>query len=90
MALIGVTALSLLSETLASKTIIDGGHQAMDRRERPPLTKLPRHESNGIDGLSIGGPSIDLWRVVGHLQILLMDTWWTYAQCTKNVREPQF
>ena len=43
----------------------------MDRRERPPLAKIPRHESNGIDGLSIGGSSIDLWRVAGHLQIPL-------------------
>ena len=35
----------------------------MDRRERPPLAKIPRHESNEIDGSSIGGLSIDLWRV---------------------------
>ena len=62
LALIGVTALSLLSETLASETTIDGGHQAMERRESPPpLAKIPCHESNEIDGLSIGGPSIDIW-----------------------------
>ena len=23
----------------------------MDRRERPPLAKIPRHESNGVDGV---------------------------------------
>ena len=59
--IIGVTALSLLSKTLALETIVDGGHRAMDRRERPPLAKILRHESNGIDGSSIGGLSIDLW-----------------------------
>ena len=59
LALVGVTALSLLSETLASETIIDVGHREMDRRERPPPAKIPRHESNGINGSSIGGPSID-------------------------------
>ena len=67
LALIGVNALSLLSETLASETIVDGGHWEMDRRERPPLAKIPCHESNGIDDSSIGGLSIDLWKVVGHL-----------------------
>ena len=27
----------------------------MDRRERPPLAKISRHKSNGIDGSSIYG-----------------------------------
>ena len=36
LALVGVTALSLLSETLASETTVDGGHWAMDTREMPP------------------------------------------------------
>ena len=67
LALIGVTALSLLSETLASETIVDRGHRAVDRREMPPLAKIPHHESNGIDGSLFEGPSIDLWQVVGHL-----------------------
>ena len=62
----------------------------MDRRERPPLAKIPHHESNEIDGLSIGGLSIDLWQVVGHLQIPFRDTWWTCAWCAKNLTEPQF
>ena len=39
----------------------------MDRRERPPLAKIPRHESNGIDGSSIGGPSIDLSETLASL-----------------------
>ena len=59
----------------------------MDRREILPLDKIPRHESNEIDGLSIGGPSIDLWRVAGHLQIPFRDTWWTWARCAKNLTE---
>ena len=62
----------------------------MDRRERPAPTKIPCHESNGIDGSSIGGPSIDLWRVAGHLQILFRDTWWTWARCAENLTERQF
>ena len=60
----------LLSETIVLETTIYGGHREMDRRERPPLVKIPRHESDRIDDLSIEGPRIDLWRVAGHLQIL--------------------
>ena len=63
----------------------------MDKRERPPpLAKIPRHESNGINGSSIGGPSINLWRVAGHLQIPFRDIWWTWARCAKNLAERQF
>ena len=36
LALIDVTVLYLLSETIDSETIVDGGHREMDRRERPP------------------------------------------------------
>ena len=90
LALIGMIALSLLSENLASETIVDGGHWEMDRRERPPLDKIPCHESNGINGSLIERPSIDLWRVTGHLQIPFRDTWWTCARCAKNLTEPQF
>ena len=38
----------------------------------------------------IEGPSIDLWWVVGHLQIPFRDTWWTCARCAKNLTEMQF
>ena len=62
----------------------------MDMRESPPLAKIPCHGSNRIDGSSIGGPSIDLWRVAGHLQILFRDTWWTWARCAKNLTKTQF
>ena len=78
--------MSLLSETLASENIVDRGHQEMDRRERPPLAKIPCHESNIINGASIRGLSINLWRVAGHLQIPFRDTWWICAQCAKNVK----
>ena len=37
LALVGVTALSLLSETLASETTVYDGHREMDRKKRPPL-----------------------------------------------------
>ena len=80
----------LLSETLASETTVDGGHQAMDMRERPPPDKNPRQESNGINSSSIGGPSNDLWQIVGHLHIQFRDTWWTWAWCAKNLTERQF
>ena len=59
----------------------------MNRRERAPLAKFPHHESNQINGSSIGGPSINLWLVAGHLQISFRDTWWTCAWCAKNVTE---
>ena len=63
----------------------------MERRETtPPLAKIPRHESNEINGSSIEGPSINIWRVAGHLQIPFRDTWWTWAQCAKNLTEWQF
>ena len=58
--------------------------------ERPPLAKIPHHESNGIDGSSIEGPSIDLWLVTPHLQILFKDTQWTWARCTKTSRSGNF
>ena len=41
--------------TLDSYTNFDWEGSAMDRRERPPLDKIPGHESNGIDGSSIRG-----------------------------------
>ena len=56
----------------------------------PPLAKIPHHESNEIDGSSIKGTSIDLWRVGGHLQIPFRDTRWTCSRCAKNLMEPQF
>ena len=56
----------------------------------PTLAKIPCHKSNEIDGSSIGGLSIDLWQVAGHLQIPFRDTWWTWARCTKNLTERQF
>ena len=56
----------------------------------PTLAKIPRHKSNRIDGSSIGGPSVDLWRVVGHLQIPFRKTWWNCAQCPKTLTEPPF
>ena len=62
----------------------------MDRRERPPLAKILGHESNEINGSSIGRLSIDLWQVAGHLQIPFRDTWWTWAQCVKHLMERQF
>ena len=62
----------------------------MDRRKSPPLAKIPRQESNEIDGSLIGVPSLDLWLVAGHLQILFRDTWWTCAPCAKNLMESQF
>ena len=62
----------------------------MDRRERPLLAKIPRHKSNKINVSSIGGPSIDVWRVAGYLQIPFRDTSWTWAQCAKNLTERQF
>ena len=55
-----------------------------------PLAKIPHYESNGINGLLIRFPSIDLWRVTGHLQIPFRDTWWTWAQCAKNLMERKF
>ena len=80
----------LLSETLVWKTTVYGAHWEMDRWEWPPLAKIPCHESNRIDGSSIGGSSIDLWRVAGHLHIPFKDTWWTCARCAKKLTEPQF
>ena len=56
----------------------------------PTLSKIPHHESNGIDGLSIEGLSIDLWQVVGHLEIPFMNTWWTCSRCAKTFMETQF
>ena len=58
--------------------------------EAPPLAKIPCHESNGINGSSIGGLSVNLWQVAGHLQIPFRDTWWTWARCAKNLTERQF
>ena len=37
----------------------------MDRRERPPLAKIPHHESNGINSSSIGGRA----SIYGELQV---------------------
>ena len=62
----------------------------MNRWERAPLAKIPCHKSNGINGSSIEGMSIDLWRVAGHLKIPFRDTWWTCTRCVKKLKEPQF
>ena len=55
----------------------------MDRKERPPPVKIPHHESNEINGSSIGGSIINLWQVSGHLHISFMDIRWTSAGCEK-------
>ena len=55
-----------------------------------PLAKIACYESIEINGSSIGGLSINLWRVAGHLQKPFKDTWWTCAQSVKKIMEPQF
>ena len=50
----------------------------MDKRERGSIAKIPHHESKRFDGLSIRGPSINLWQVAGHLHISFMDIRWTH------------
>ena len=74
----------LLSETVVSETIVCGGHQEMDMRDIGPVAKIPHHKSNGINGLSIGGLSINIWQVAGHFQIPFRDTLWTCDRWAKT------
>ena len=62
LALVGVTALSPTEQNPSSRN--DRRWRSLgngEEGEALPLAKIPRHESNEINGSSIRGPSIDLW-----------------------------
>ena len=94
----GFPALALVGVTAFSPTERNPSFRNHRRRRSPgngqegeaPPAKIPYHESNRNDGSLIGGPSIDLWKVAGHLQIPFRETWWTWARCAKNLTERKF